>query len=241
MIRKNTYSLERILPNIAPGVIMNLDDELVKLSGLRLMNFKVHGITCVTCGLVGSFFALEKSHERDKTWHLNLYAIKNDAEVLMTRDHILPLSLNGKNVLENLQTMCSPCNNKKGNGRSLKTYKKSTLIHLLRNGSSSVRKHFRQLESKILEKTATLEDLNLLILALNRTSRKSIETIALKDVPSHTTLQEHDTFHTSFLPINKNTIIVPDGETCFHVFNKLTNERVKVKMKGEEPDDVQKN
>ena len=40
-------------------------------------------------------------------WHVNLYATRADGtEVLMRRDHIMPLSKGGLNVLENQQTMC---------------------------------------------------------------------------------------------------------------------------------------
>jgi 5-methylcytosine-specific restriction endonuclease McrA len=38
--------------------------------------------------------------------------------VLMTQDHIMPRSKGGANRLENLQTMCCVCNNRKGNSYS---------------------------------------------------------------------------------------------------------------------------
>ncbi len=62
-----------------------------------------------------------------ETPHLNLYHVQEEEEkgewknlakdgmVLMTKDHIIPRSKGGPTTLENLQTMCSICNGKKGN------------------------------------------------------------------------------------------------------------------------------
>jgi len=36
-------------------------------------------------------------------------------DILMTKDHIVPVSLGGKDSLDNLQTMCYRCNRSKGN------------------------------------------------------------------------------------------------------------------------------
>lgn len=71
--------------------------------------------TCAECGLKGRFFALEKDkHVNTNKYHLNLYGIKNNKEILFTKDHIIPLSRNGKNELKNYNTMCYFCNlNKK--------------------------------------------------------------------------------------------------------------------------------
>lgn len=95
----------------------------VKASSTRL-ECMVRSSKCVTCGMVGSFWLLQSHHVsldgdgnlkiRD-TPHLNLYAVNdNDTLVLMTRDHIIPRAHGGLDTLENLQTMCSPCNSKKG-------------------------------------------------------------------------------------------------------------------------------
>jgi 5-methylcytosine-specific restriction endonuclease McrA len=91
----------------------NLDGDSVRVTGVRLRSFAEHGVTCVTCGLVGTFFAKEKGGN-DTRFHLNLYAIdENGKEVLMTRDHIIPRSKGGSEGIENMQTMCSRCNGKK--------------------------------------------------------------------------------------------------------------------------------
>jgi 5-methylcytosine-specific restriction endonuclease McrA len=51
------------------------------------------------------------------TPHLNLYGLHptHGSLVLMTQDHIRPKSRGGKDNIENLQTMCTICNRRKGN------------------------------------------------------------------------------------------------------------------------------
>lgn len=68
---------------------------------------------CKTCGIEGLFLRSEPSTNGKR--HLNMYSVKNGILVLMTLDHIKPVSKGGKNDIENLQTMCEPCNISKGN------------------------------------------------------------------------------------------------------------------------------
>jgi 5-methylcytosine-specific restriction endonuclease McrA len=84
----------------------------VKISSYRLVTFK-HNPCCVSCGICGSFFALENTN--GETPHLEFYAISDGKEVLMTKDHIIPVSRGGKDHLDNYQTMCCVCNSAKGN------------------------------------------------------------------------------------------------------------------------------
>jgi len=87
---------------------------MVKMHSLRLRTF-AKSTVCSCCGLKGSFFALEQTKHEEPP-HLNLYAINADGqEVLMTKDHIVPMSRGGADCLSNLQTMCKPCNECKGN------------------------------------------------------------------------------------------------------------------------------
>lgn len=87
-------------------------DKEVGLNSLRIVLFKKHK-TCVICGIVGSFLALECNN--DETAHLNMYGLDlNGREILMTKDHILPKSKGGKDILENMQVMCVDCNVAKG-------------------------------------------------------------------------------------------------------------------------------
>lgn len=89
---------------------------MVKMGSQRYQVFG-KSLACASCGLVGSFFALERDKaaaKRDGPYHFNLYALRPDgSEVLMTKDHIVPKSKGGKDHLSNYATMCSPCNNKK--------------------------------------------------------------------------------------------------------------------------------
>lgn len=91
----------------------------VKMSKRRFALFVEKGTQCAHCGIQGEYFALERDSSRDaKTkynYHFNLYAVRDGVEVLMTKDHILPISRGGKDGLYNLQPMCLHCNNTKGN------------------------------------------------------------------------------------------------------------------------------
>ena len=89
------------------------------VSSNRLLCFK-RSIFCVSCGVAGTHFHLEQQVRKSKgnhrhIAHINLYHIKDDKKILMTKDHIIPVSYGGTGDIENLQTMCAPCNNKKGN------------------------------------------------------------------------------------------------------------------------------
>jgi len=116
-------------------------DYMVKMASSRLECFK-RNQTCVTCKITGNIFLLQthnhnpprvkinchlihcewcrwgyapvrKSHTIPP--HLNLFYKTTDGRLtLMTQDHILPKSRGGSDRQDNLQTMCSPCNNRKG-------------------------------------------------------------------------------------------------------------------------------
>jgi 5-methylcytosine-specific restriction endonuclease McrA len=79
----------------------------VKVSSERLILFKSNP-KCVSCGIEGSFFALEQKTK--ETPHMNFYAILDGEEILMTKDHIVPISKGGQDHMDNYQTMCCTCN-----------------------------------------------------------------------------------------------------------------------------------
>ena len=109
------YTVEEILPKIGCHVkFVVTPDVSVNTYSVRLRTFKRSTI-CVRCGLEGTHFWVEGNHGMNN-FHLNLYAInKHGHEILMTRDHILPKSMGGADTLDNMQTMCTKCNAKKGN------------------------------------------------------------------------------------------------------------------------------
>jgi len=90
----------------------------INMASLRYQLFALKGTFCVECGIQGSYFALEvdRSAKEGTQPHFNLYGIlPNGEEVLITKDHIFPVSKGGKDKLKNLQTMCQKCNVLKSN------------------------------------------------------------------------------------------------------------------------------
>jgi len=62
-------------------------------------------------------------------FHLNLYGFdENGEEVLMTRDHIIPVSRGGKNHLSNYQVYCWKCNIGKGGDLGMFFRRKKTRL-----------------------------------------------------------------------------------------------------------------
>lgn len=84
----------------------------VRMNSHRYFLFRENNV-CVSCGLQGDRFVLEKP-AGDAKPHFNLYGVENDSYVLMTKDHVFPKCLGGKDHHSNYQTMCSVCNGLKG-------------------------------------------------------------------------------------------------------------------------------
>lgn len=86
----------------------------VKVTGVRLRTFAMHGTTCSKCGLQATHFAIETTKfGTDHGAHLNLWASTPEGEVLITHDHTLARGLGGKDHPDNTTTMCRPCNAEK--------------------------------------------------------------------------------------------------------------------------------
>lgn len=125
--RAGLYDLEEVLPYIGPH-LKDYDGHLIDMESARYRLFD-RELVCVTCGVIGSFFAKERSAKKVKVcekypegrkpclgndWHFNLYGFRRDGvQVMMTKDHIIPKSKGGPNDQSNYQTMCSPCNGNK--------------------------------------------------------------------------------------------------------------------------------
>lgn len=93
-------------------IVVTFDDVPVKIYSQRYELF-LSNITCVHCGLVASYYKLERQ-PASRRYHFNLYGIKDGQEVLFTKDHIVPKSKGGGNQMHNYQTMCTICNIEKG-------------------------------------------------------------------------------------------------------------------------------
>jgi len=94
----------------------DFDGDLINMASSRLQMFVQKGLTCVVCGLTGTHFVKERSLG-NTSWHFNLYGMSKNgkSEVLMTKDHIVPVSKGGPDRQSNFQPMCFRCNNAKGN------------------------------------------------------------------------------------------------------------------------------
>lgn len=131
-IRVGEYTLEEVLPYIVTkethldlvkrkvkkkshefimATERDYDGHMVKMTSQRYQLFASKGVVCVTCGVVGMYFALEKNrNDQGNRYHFNLYGEKNGEEILFTKDHIIPKSKGGRDFLSNYQTMCVECN-----------------------------------------------------------------------------------------------------------------------------------
>lgn len=92
----------------------SIGDYKFKANSFRYEVFR-ESCECTMCGLMGVMFVLERhAMQPDSNPHFNLYGIKENEFILMTKDHIFPKSKGGKDHIYNLQTMCQPCNTEKG-------------------------------------------------------------------------------------------------------------------------------
>jgi 5-methylcytosine-specific restriction endonuclease McrA len=120
-VRNGIFSIDEVLPHVDCQNETTQhyigDDGIsypIRMWSSRYKCFSKFGIKCVCCGIEGSFFALERDYKCG-SFHFNLYAFDMwGKEVLMTKDHIVPKSKDGKNHLSNYQPMCVTCNRDKG-------------------------------------------------------------------------------------------------------------------------------
>ena len=99
----------------------------VKGGSLRYLVFNKSKV-CPCCGLVANVAYFEKVHLESKTFYVNLYGREADGTLtLFSKDHIRPKAKNGTDSISNLQTMCVPCNCKKGDTFSTGKPNKNTL------------------------------------------------------------------------------------------------------------------
>ncbi len=71
-------------------------------------------MTCWCCGVKADrFIAKHQRNDTKKPPVLELFAHTGKSLVMMTRDHIVPRSLGGLDLVENLRPACETCNNKR--------------------------------------------------------------------------------------------------------------------------------
>lgn len=116
MITLAEYSIEEILPLIGLNkskIICTVKNKKYKVntSSLRLECFS-RTLKCANCNKEGNIFLLQRQN-MDLPPHLNLYYKRDKELILFTKDHQYPKSRGGSDDIDNLQTMCFPCNHAK--------------------------------------------------------------------------------------------------------------------------------
>ena len=110
------YSIEMVHANYGKGKV-DFDGDLIGCNSPRIQLFKQKGVVCVCCGIEGQYYRKVANYIKKNipsgTYHINLYAVKDGKEILMTKDHIFPKSKGGRNHIDNYQTMCHVCNEEK--------------------------------------------------------------------------------------------------------------------------------
>lgn len=122
IIEPKRYEIQDVFNLIGEDRLMMQNDRQQSGSDIVVDGFKVHpislryetfyqkGIKCACCGIEGTHFKLCGNKDTNRR-HFNLFA---DDGTLMTKDHIIPKSKGGQDMVDNMQTMCEKCNIEKG-------------------------------------------------------------------------------------------------------------------------------
>jgi len=118
MFKFKDFSYEDVISKISykgkkVPFVVNEKTYHVKMGSQRYIVFKKQR-SCYVCGLNGIKFTLETSDLKICP-HFNLYGHEFSQDVLMTKDHIIPRSKGGKDIISNYNTVCVICNNLKSN------------------------------------------------------------------------------------------------------------------------------
>ena len=96
--------------NLIKSESVEVDGYLVYKDSWRYRTFYQKGLKCSCCNRVGTYFKLNTDSKSLERAHFNLFA---EDGTLMTKDHIVPKSKGGPDCIDNFQTMCKECNEKK--------------------------------------------------------------------------------------------------------------------------------
>jgi 5-methylcytosine-specific restriction endonuclease McrA len=116
-VRKEIYPIDDVLKHVPYGrplrrheVVIDFDGDEIDMCGINFQVFRKYGVVCEYCKIEGKYFA-KMIYKGSTKPCLNLFAVKWTGElVLMTKDHIVPLSKGGSNHMKNLRPMCIQCN-----------------------------------------------------------------------------------------------------------------------------------
>jgi len=92
LIRKEIYSIDEVREKTKDVLFekdkrnakVDFDGDLIKGNSQRYQTFFTKGCKCVVCGIEGKYFAKER-HLQDKSYHLNLYAVDNNGDEILTK------------------------------------------------------------------------------------------------------------------------------------------------------------
>jgi len=101
----------------------NKEDRLIRgrrvsaCSGWELFKrLRGQPIKCWSCGCVADRWVADQARNNKMGYPVvNLYGIRDGRLVLMNRDHIIPKSLGGLDMVENLRPACAVCNTTRQN------------------------------------------------------------------------------------------------------------------------------
>lgn len=151
LIHLGMFALNDVFPHVTiedfkKDFVIDGNVYQVRMNSDRYHVFK-NNPSCVSCGIEGKHMVLDMN-PGDSSPHFNLYAEEHGRLVLMTKDHILAKSKGGLDALENYATMCSVCNNLKGNF-DLTNSQVAELRMLHNNDAKIPRKELRDLINQV--------------------------------------------------------------------------------------------
>jgi hypothetical protein len=93
--------------------------EIALCAGIKLFISSSRPITCYNCDCSADRWIMGKGKRENGRPTLNLFGTRSDGKLLMmTRDHIIPRSMGGLDLIENLRPACEICNNNRGSEMS---------------------------------------------------------------------------------------------------------------------------